>query len=53
MPADVQRVRVFTVLFGEGNAGELKDLAEMTGGRAFDSRATPLALMFKGIRGYQ
>jgi Ca-activated chloride channel family protein len=53
LPEAVRRVRVFTVLFGDGNAEELQAVAELTGGKAFDSRKTPLALMFKGIRGYQ
>ncbi len=53
LPPDVRAARVFTVLFGDGNAGELKALAELTGGRMFDSRKTSLPIMFKGIRGYQ
>jgi Ca-activated chloride channel homolog len=53
LPVEVRQVRVFTVLFGDGNAGELKQLAELTGGRMFDSRKTSLSIMFKGIRGYQ
>lgn len=50
---DVRQVRVFTVLFGDGDAEELKALAELTGGKAFDSRKSSLSAMFKGIRGYQ
>ena len=53
LPPDVRAAKVFTVLFGDGNAGELQALAELTGGRMFDSRKTALATMFKGIRGYQ
>ncbi|MFZ5483850.1 MAG: substrate-binding domain-containing protein [Pseudomonadota bacterium] len=48
-----RQVKVFTVLFGDGNAEELKALAELTGGRMFDSRKVSLAGIFKGIRGYQ
>ncbi len=53
LPEDLRRVRVFTVLFGEGDAEELAALAELTGGRMFDSRKTGLSGMFKAIRGYQ
>lgn len=53
LPEEVRRVRVFTVLFGDGNATELQAVAELTGGKAFDSRKTSLSTMFKGIRGYQ
>lgn len=53
LPEDVRTAKVFTVLFGDGNADELQALAELTGGRMFDSRKTNLASIFKGIRGYQ
>lgn len=53
LPEPARSVRVFTVLFGDGNARELKAVAELTGGRYFDSKKTSLAVMFKGIRGYQ
>lgn len=53
LPPEVRRVRVFTVLFGDGNAEEMEALAEFTGGRLFDSRKATLASIFKGIRGYQ
>jgi Ca-activated chloride channel family protein len=49
----LQGIPVFPILFGEGNAIELKELADLTGGRLFDSRSTPLAQVFKEIRGYQ
>lgn len=45
--------RVFPILFGEGNVGEMKALAELTGGRTFDARQTALSQVFKEIRGYQ
>jgi Ca-activated chloride channel family protein len=44
---------VFPILFGEGNASELGDLAGLTGGKVFDSRSNSLAAVFKEIRGYQ
>lgn len=53
LPEEQRRVRVFTVLFGDGNGDELTALAELTGGRMFDSRKTGLSGMFKVIRGYQ
>ncbi|OYY94538.1 MAG: hypothetical protein B7Y41_06820 [Hydrogenophilales bacterium 28-61-23] len=53
LPPDVRQVRVFTVLFGDGDPAEMKTLAELTGGHMFDSRKTSLSRMFKSIRGYQ
>jgi Ca-activated chloride channel family protein len=49
----VRGIRVFPILFGEGNEAALKDLATLTGGRLFDSRSKDLASVFKEIRGYQ
>jgi Ca-activated chloride channel family protein len=51
--ATVSGIPVFPILFGEGNARALQQLADLTGGRLFDSRSTPLATVFKEIRGYQ
>jgi Ca-activated chloride channel family protein len=48
-----QAVRVFPILFGEGNVGEMQELAQSTGGRVFDARKSALAAVFKEIRGYQ
>jgi Ca-activated chloride channel family protein len=50
---DVRGIPVFPILFGEGNASELGQLAGLTGGRLFDSRSDSLATVFKEIRGYQ
>jgi Ca-activated chloride channel family protein len=47
------RVRVFPILFGEGNLKEMERLAELTGGRTFDGRTVALTQVFKEIRGYQ
>mgnify|MGYP001366518347 CR=1 FL=1 len=41
------------VLFGEAQEGELKELVNITGGRVFDARKTPLYAVFKDIRAYQ
>lgn len=45
--------RVFPIIFGEAQSGEMQALAQLTGGRAFDARQTALPLVFKEIRGYQ
>ncbi len=49
----VRGIPVFPILFGEGNPAELRELADLTGGRLFDSRSNTLAAVFKEIRGYQ
>ena len=46
-------VRIFTILFGEADPRELRQLAELSGGRAFDARKAALGSVFKEIRGYQ
>jgi Ca-activated chloride channel family protein len=50
---EVHGIPVFPILFGEGNAKELGELAALTGGKLFDSRSTALPMVFKEIRGYQ
>lgn len=52
LPAATKRVRVYPILFGDGDSQEMKDLAALTGGRTFDGRKN-LASAFKDIRGYQ
>lgn len=47
------RVRVFPILFGEGNVKEMERLADLTGGRMFDGRTASLSQVFREIRGYQ
>jgi Ca-activated chloride channel family protein len=49
----VRGIPVFPILFGEGSPAELRELADLTGGRLFDSRSNTLAAVFKEIRGYQ
>ena len=49
----IRGIRVFPILFGEGSARELNSIADMTGGRVFDSKSKSLAAVFKEIRGYQ
>ncbi|NOQ34428.1 MAG: solute-binding protein [Methylococcaceae bacterium] len=49
----VAGVRTFPVLFGNANQTEMEQVANLTGGRVFDSRKTSLAQAFKQIRGYQ
>jgi Ca-activated chloride channel family protein len=49
----IRGIPVFPILFGEGSSQELGDIANLTGGRLFDSRSNTLAAVFKEIRGYQ
>ncbi len=49
----VHGIPVFPILFGEGNETDLRALADLTGGRMFDSRSNSLSSVFKEIRGYQ
>ncbi len=53
LPAADRTLGVFPVIFGEADAAELQRIAELTGGRSFDSRKSSLAAIFKEIRGYQ
>ncbi|WP_422017679.1 substrate-binding domain-containing protein [Roseateles sp.] len=53
LPEDVRGIPVFMVLFGEAAEGDLKALVEITGGKVFDARKTPLYAVFKDIRAYQ
>lgn len=51
--ASYEGIKIFPILFGDSNDGEMKELAAITGGRVFDSRKDSLAQAFKHIRGYQ
>ncbi|WP_436493390.1 substrate-binding domain-containing protein [Actinokineospora sp. HUAS TT18] len=51
--ADLKRVPVFSVVFGEGDKSELERVATATGGRVFDARDGALSDVFREIRGYQ
>jgi Ca-activated chloride channel family protein len=53
IPASDRGIKIFPVLFGEASPDELKQLADISGGRVFDSRKTSLQAIFKEIRGYQ
>lgn len=53
LPAEDKTIRVFPVAFGDADLDELKRLAELTGGKAFDGRKGELRQVFKEIRGYQ
>ncbi len=48
-----RKVRIFPILVGEASPKELSDIADLSGGRSFDARSTPLEEIFKEIRGYQ
>jgi len=50
---EVASTPVFTVLFGDSDASEMSDVAEVTGGRVFDAREQDLEQVFREIRGYQ
>jgi Ca-activated chloride channel family protein len=52
LPPEVQSIKTFPILFGEGALGEMNGLAETTGGRVFDGTKS-LSEAFKAIRGYQ
>jgi Ca-activated chloride channel family protein len=45
--------RIFPILFGEGNVAEMRQIAQLSGGREFDGRQFRLGQVFKEIRGYQ
>ncbi|GAA3016687.1 VWA domain-containing protein [Streptosporangium longisporum] len=47
------KFRTFVVLFGDSDAEEMRRIAELTGGAAFDARQGSLVTAFKEIRGYQ
>jgi Ca-activated chloride channel homolog len=53
LPPQKGTIRVFPILFGEGDPDEMKRLADMTGGRTFDARKGDLTAVFRDIRGYQ
>jgi len=53
LPPQKAAIRVFPILFGEGDADEMKRLADITGGRTFDARKGDLLGVFRDIRGYQ
>ncbi len=53
LPDTAQDIPVFTIVFGDANSEEMKSLAELTGGRVFDSTSSGLSAVFKEIRGYQ
>ncbi|MBH9553923.1 vWA domain-containing protein [Inhella gelatinilytica] len=53
LPEDVRGIPVFMVLFGDAAEAELKAVVELTGGKVFDARKTPLYAVFKDIRAYQ
>lgn len=47
------QVRVYPVLFGEGDKSQLDLIANSTGGRVFDGRTQALSAVFKQIRSFQ
>ena len=53
LPNADKGIRVYAIQFGEARAEQLESLARLTGGRVFNATKTPLAQVFKEIRGYQ
>lgn len=53
LPEEAQRIKTFTILFGEADEKAMESIAEATGGRVFDAKSESLSLIFKQIRGYQ
>ena len=52
-PDSVKAIPTFPIIFGEASPQDLTNIANLTGGQAFDSRTVSLASVFKVIRGYQ
>jgi Ca-activated chloride channel homolog len=53
LPEYGKRIHIFPIFIGEASPAELKKIADLTGGRAFDARHETLSEIFKEIRGYQ
>jgi len=53
LPSVAQRIKTFTVLFGDADVDSMTNVAGTTGGRVFDSQKQSLSQVFKHIRGYQ
>ena len=53
LPARDKGIKLFPIVFGEADQGEMQRLADLTGGRSFDSRKSNLQAIFKEVRGYQ
>ncbi len=53
LPPELQKVKTFTVLFGDADREEMARIAELTGGHMFDAQSESLSQIFKEIRGYQ
>ncbi len=51
--AAAKTIPTFVVLFGDGDAQQLTDIAKLTGGQVFDALNGDLAQAFQEIRGYQ
>jgi Ca-activated chloride channel family protein len=50
---DYAGIPTFPIVFGDADKQEMETLANLTGGRAFDSTKHSLSQVFKKIRGYQ
>jgi Ca-activated chloride channel family protein len=52
-PDTTKAIPTYAIIFGEASPQQLTDIANLTGGQAFDSRNVSLPSVFKVIRGYQ
>ncbi len=53
LPQQKSTIQVFPILFGEGDADEMKRLATLTGGRGLRRTQRRSTTVFRDIRGYQ
>lgn len=53
LPAGQRAIPTFAVIFGDSPEGEMKEIAQATGGKVFDARKSSLSDVFREIRGYQ
>ncbi|MGW4052518.1 substrate-binding and vWA domain-containing protein [Streptomyces sp. NPDC004779] len=53
LPAEQRRTPVFPILFGDSDRVELEHIADLTGGKLFESAEGSLNGAFEEIRGYQ
>jgi len=52
LPREVGKVKTFVIFFGEADPAQMKRIAAVTGGRAFQADASSLASVVKLVRSY-
>ena len=50
---EIRAIRTFPILFSQSDDQQMQQVANLTGGRAFDAKQQSLSQVFKKIRGYQ